>query len=134
MSTDIIDSLVEVKLKKDNFLVVKETLSRIGVANKEKTLFQSCYILQKRGKFYIVHFKELFLLDGKPSTYSEEDKGRRNTIVKLLKDWGLIDVVNEDLIKEPLTPIQKIKVIKSSEKNEWTLVEKYQIGKKKSEA
>lgn len=133
MSTNIIDSLVEVKLKKDNFLVVKETLSRIGVANKDKTLFQSCYILQKRGKFYIVHFKELFLLDGKPSTYSEEDKGRRNTIVKLLKDWDLIDVVDESLIKEPLTPIQKIKVIKSSEKNEWKLVEKYQIGKKKSE-
>jgi hypothetical protein len=129
--TDIIDTLVEVKLKNDNFLVVKETLSRIGVANKDKKLFQSCYILQKRGKFYIVHFKELFILDGKTSTYSEEDKGRRNTIVKLLQDWDLIDVVNPDLIKEPLTPIQKIKVIKSSEKDQWELIEKYQIGKTK---
>lgn len=131
MTDTLLDSLVEVRLKNDNFLVVKETLSRIGVANKEKKLFQSCYILQKRGKFYIVHFKELFLLDGKSSTYSEEDKGRRNTIVNLLKDWGLIDIVNPELTKAPLTPIQKIKVIKSSEKDEWELVEKYQIGRKK---
>jgi hypothetical protein len=131
MTVDIVDSLVEIKLKKDNFLVVKETLSRIGVANKDKKLFQSCYILQKRGKFYIVHFKELFLLDGKSSTYSDEDKGRRNTIVALLRDWDLIDVVDESKIKEPLTPIQKIKVIKSSEKGEWELIEKYQIGKTK---
>ena len=128
---DVVAELVEVKLHNDNFLVVKETLSRIGVANKEKKLFQSCYILQKRGKFYIVHFKELFLLDGKTSTYSDEDKGRRNTIINLLKGWGLIDIVNPEQTKEPLTPIQKIKVIKSSEKGEWELIEKYSIGAKK---
>lgn len=127
---DIVNSLVEIKLKNDNFLVVKETLSRIGVANKDKKLFQSCYILQKRGKYYIVHFKELFLLDGKPSTYSDEDKGRRNTIANLLKDWGLIEIVNPEMTKEPLTPIQKIKIIKASEKDEWELVEKYSLGKK----
>jgi hypothetical protein len=132
--TDILDTLVEVKLKNDNFLVVKETLSRIGVANKDKKLFQSCYILQKRGKYYIVHFKELFLLDGKSSTYSDEDKGRRNTIVGLLRDWNLVDVVDESKIKEPLTPIQKIKVIKAAEKGEWEIIEKYTIGKKKIEA
>ena len=125
---DIVDSLVEVSLKNDNFLVVKETLSRIGVANKDKKLFQSCYILQKRGKFYVVHFKELFMLDGKTSSFSEEDLGRRNTIVNLLKDWNLVDIVEPDKTKEPLTPIQKIKIVKSSEKNEWELVEKYCIG------
>lgn len=116
--TELIDSLVEVKLVDDNFLVVKETLSRIGVANKDKKLFQSCYLLQKRGKFYIVHFKELFMLDGKSANYSEEDVGRRNTIINLLRDWKLVTIVNETQTKEPLTAIQKIKVVKNSEKGE----------------
>ena len=131
--SEIIDDLVEVSLNGDNFLIVKETLSRIGVANKEKKLFQSCYILQKRGKYYIVHFKELFMLDGKTANYSEEDKGRRNTIAKLLEDWKLIKIVNPEMVKDPVTPIQKIKVIKSSEKDDWTLMSKYTIGSKKSE-
>lgn len=130
---NILETLVEVRLgEEDDFLKVRETLTRIGVASrKDKTLYQSCHILHKQGKYYIVHFKELFALDGKPSDFSEEDKGRRNTITKLLSDWGLIAVVEADKIDEPQTPLNQIKILPFKEKNEWNLVTKYNIGRKK---
>ena len=116
----------------DDFLKVRETLTRIGVASrKDKTLYQSCHILHKQGKYYIVHFKELFALDGKPTDFSDEDKGRRNTVVKLLSDWGLIAVVDPDKIVDPQTPLNQIKILPFKEKNEWSLVTKYNIGRKK---
>jgi hypothetical protein len=129
----LIDSLVEVRLgEEDDFLKVRETLTRIGVASrKDSTLYQSCHILHKQGKYYIVHFKELFALDGKPSNFSDEDKGRRNTIVQLLSDWGLIAVVESEKIKEPVTPLSQIKILPFKEKDQWTLVTKYNIGRKK---
>jgi hypothetical protein len=129
----IIESLIEVRLgEEDDFLKVRETLTRIGVASrKDKTLYQSCHILHKQGKYYIVHFKELFALDGKPSDFSDEDKGRRNTITKLLSDWGLIAVVDADKITDPQTPLNQIKILPFKEKNEWSLVTKYNIGRKK---
>jgi hypothetical protein len=129
----IIESLVEVRLgEEDDFLKVRETLTRIGVASrKDNTLYQSCHILHKQGKYYIVHFKELFALDGKPSDFSTEDKGRRNTITKLLSDWGLIAVVDADKILEPQTPLNQIKILPFKEKDEWNLVTKYNIGRKK---
>lgn len=129
----IIESLIEVRLgEEDDFLKVRETLTRIGVASrKDKTLYQSCHILHKQGKYYIVHFKELFALDGKPSDFSDEDKGRRNTITKLLSDWGLIAIVDADKITEPQTPLNQIKILPFKEKNEWSLVTKYNIGRKK---
>ena len=118
--------------EEDDFLKVRETLTRIGVASrKDKTLYQSCHILHKQGKYYIVHFKELFALDGKPSDFSTEDKGRRNTIVKLLSDWGLIAVVDSNKIVDPQTPLNQIKILPFKEKNEWSLVTKYNIGRKK---
>jgi hypothetical protein len=100
-------------------------------SRKDKTLYQSCHILHKQGKYYIVHFKELFALDGKPSDFSTEDKGRRNTIVKLLSDWGLIAVVDPNKIVDPQTPLNQIKILPFKEKNEWSLVTKYNIGRKK---
>lgn len=129
----VLESLIEVRLgEEDDFLKVRETLTRIGVASrKDKTLYQSCHILHKQGKYYIVHFKELFALDGKPSDFSTEDKGRRNTIVKLLSDWGLIAVVDPEKIEEPQTPLNQIKILPFKEKNEWNLVTKYNIGRKK---
>ena len=129
----IVDTLLEIKLsQEDDFLKVRETLSRIGVASrKDKTLYQSCHILHKQGKFYIVHFKEMFLLDGKPSNFSDEDKGRRNTIAKLLEDWGLITIVNPDESIEPRATMNQIKILPHREKDEWTLVQKYSIGRKK---
>lgn len=132
MTVDI-NSFVEIKLKKeDDFLKVKETLTRIGVASKkDKTLYQSCHILHKQGRYYIVHFKELFALDGKPSNFSEGDIARRNTIVNLLKEWGLIEIVNVTSTESPVSPISQIKVLPHKEKNEWELVAKYNIGKKK---
>ena len=130
---NILETLVEVRLgEEDDFLKVRETLTRIGVASrKDKTLYQSCHILHKQGKYYIVHFKELFALDGKPSDFSEEDKGRRNTITKLLSDWGLIAIVDPDKIVDPQTPLNQIKILPFKEKNEWSLVTKYNIGRKK---
>jgi hypothetical protein len=127
-----VDSLVEVKLKEpDDFLKIKETLTRIGIASrKDKTLYQSCHILHKQGKYYIVHFKELFALDGKPTDFSDIDEGRRNTIVNLLVEWGLTELVDKEKAKEPLTPLNQIKVISYKEKGEWALVSKYSIGKK----
>lgn len=129
---DKIDTLVEVTLPEpDNFLKVKETLTRIGPAsNKDKTLYQSCHILHKRGKYYITHFKEMFMLDGKADELSEDDTARRNAIVKLLQDWGLVKVVDPAKIASPISPISNIKVLRHSDKGEWTLQPKYTIGKK----
>ena len=126
-------SMVEVTLKQpDDFLKVRETLTRIGVASRsEKKLYQSCHILHKQGKYYIVSFKELFLLDGKTSDFSENDMQRRNRITKLLSDWGLVDVVQEETI-ENLCTMSQIKIIPHKEKSEWELIPKYQIGSKKS--
>ena len=125
------DNMLEVTIKQpDDFLKVRETLTRIGVASrKDKTLFQSCHILHKQGKYYITHFKELFALDGKNSTLTENDIQRRNTIALLLQDWNLIDVVNTSLV-ENKAPLSQIKVLPFKEKNEWNLVAKYNIGKK----
>ena len=125
------DQMLEVGLKEpDDFLKVRETLSRIGVASrKNKTLFQSCHILHKQGKYYIVHFKELFALDGKDTNISENDIARRNTIANLLSDWGLINVVGKSSVEA--APLSQIKVISFKEKNEWSLETKYNIGKKK---
>jgi len=129
-----IQDLVEVTLNEaDDFLKVRETLTRIGVASKkDKTLFQSCHILHKQGKYYIVHFKELFALDGKPTDLTENDLSRRNAIVKLLQDWGLVKVINESQIQvpEPIF-ISQVKIISHKEKHEWQLVPKYNIGSKK---
>ena len=135
MSEDTISwssaDMLEVTIKQpDDFLKVRETLTRIGVASrKDKTLFQSCHILHKQGKYYITHFKELFALDGKNSTLTENDIQRRNTIALLLQDWNLIDVVNTTLV-ENKAPLSQIKVLPFKEKNEWNLVAKYNIGKK----
>lgn len=129
-----IQDLVEVILTHpDDFLKVRETLTRIGVASKkDKTLFQSCHILHKQGKYYIVHFKELFALDGKPTDLSENDLSRRNAIALLLEDWGLVKVVNESQVQQP-EPIfiSQIKILSHKEKNEWQLTPKYNIGTKK---
>jgi hypothetical protein len=129
----LVDTLVEVRLgEEDDFLKVRETLTRIGVASrKDKTLYQSCHILHKQGKYYIVHFKELFALDGKPSNFTDEDKGRRNTICNLLVDWGLIKIVNPKQAEAPVTPLSQIKILPFKEKDQWTLVTKYNIGRKK---
>ena len=133
MSIDI-NSLVEITLTNaDDFLKVRETLTRIGVASKkEKTLYQSCHILHKQGRYYIVHFKELFALDGKPSNITESDVARRNTIIKLLKEWELVEILQPDLIENPVAPISQIKVLPFNDKEEWILTAKYNIGKKKS--
>lgn len=128
-----ITDLVEVTLnQQDDFLKVRETLTRIGVASKkDQTLFQSCHILHKRGQYYVVHFKELFALDGKPTDITENDLSRRNAIVKLLQDWGLVTVVRKQQIENP-PPIflSQIKIISHKEKDDWELVPKYNIGKK----
>ena len=127
-----VDMMVEVSLRQpDDFLKVRETLTRIGVASrKEKKLFQSCRILHKKGKYYIVHFKELFALDGKHANLTSNDIERRNRITKLLSDWGLIEIVQESLLG-PLAPLNQIKVISYKDKSEWILESKYNIGKKK---
>jgi hypothetical protein len=124
------DQMLEVGLKEpDDFLKVRETLSRIGVASrKERKLYQSCHILHKQGRYFITHFKELFALDGKVVNLSENDIARRNTIANLLKDWGLVDIIGS---AEPVAPLSQIKVLSFKEKNEWELSTKYNIGKKK---
>ena len=129
----IVDSLVEVNLlEQEDFLKIKETLTRIGVASKkDNTLFQSCHILHKQGKYYIVHFKELFMLDGKPSNFSDDDVARRNTIASLLEQWGLLKVVNTEIVKENMAPISQIKIISHKEKDDWQLVAKYNIGRRR---
>lgn len=123
--------MLEVTLPEpDNFLKVKETLTRIGVASKkDKTLYQSCHILHKQGKYFIVHFKELFALDGKEANITLNDVGRRNTIAKLLEDWGLLTVLPHVTEEERVT-MSQIKIVSFSEKKEWNLVAKYNIGKK----
>jgi len=127
---DLIQDLVEITFpEKDDFLKIRETLSRIGVASrKEKELFQSCHILHKKGKYYIVHFKELFKLDGKQTNFDESDLGRRNTIIDLLRQWNLVKVLDSNQISEPRAPLSQIKVIPYKEKLEWKLTQKYSIG------
>jgi len=124
-------SMLEVTLNEpDDFLKVRETLTRIGVASrKDNTLFQSCHILHKQGRYFIVHFKELFLLDGKKSNLEENDIARRNTIATLMSDWGLVSIDNREKA-QPLAPMRQIKIIPFKEKNNWTLQPKYNIGNK----
>jgi hypothetical protein len=124
------EHMLEVGLKEpDDFLKIRETLSRIGVASrKEKKLYQSCHILHKQGRYYIVHFKELFALDGKQTNLSENDIARRNTIANLLNDWGLVELMSN---AEPIAPLSQIKIISFKEKGEWVLETKYNIGKKR---
>jgi len=124
---------IEVELnEQDDFLKVRETLTRIGVSSrKEKVLYQSCHILHKQGKYYIVHFKELFALDGKPSNISENDIQRRNAIANLLQEWGLVTIMNPQLMIENIAPLHQIKILPYREKDDWQLVTKYNIGTKK---
>ena len=126
------EKMLEVSLKEpDDFLKILETLSRIGVASrKERKLYQSCHILHKQGRYYIVHFKELFALDGKETNLSENDIARRNTIANLLRDWGLVEVIGNS---ELIAPLSQIKIISFKEKDEWILETKYNIGKKREE-
>ena len=127
------DDMVEVSLgEPDDFLKVRETLNRIGVASrKEKKLYQSCHILHKQGKYYIVHFKELFALDGKKANLSDNDVQRRNRIIQLLSDWGLVSIAQKESVAD-VAPLSQIKVLSFKEKSEWTLESKYNIGKKKT--
>ena len=128
----MLESMIEVNLKNDDdFLKIRETLTRIGVAShKNKTIYQSCHILHKQGRYYIVHFKELFALDGKPSNFGEDDISSSNTIVNLLAEWGLVTPVNASKSKDPVAPLNQIKVLPFKEKNDWNLEAKYNIGKK----
>ncbi len=127
-----LNKFVEVTLnEQDDFLKVRETLTRIGVSSrKEKVLYQSCHILHKQGQYYIVHFKELFALDGKPSNISENDIQRRNAIANLLEEWGLVKIINRKLLEDNIAPLHQIKIISFKEKDDWELVAKYNIGKK----
>lgn len=124
---------VEITLiQQDDFLKVRETLTRIGVSSrKEKVLYQSCHILHKQGRYYLVHFKEMFALDGKPSNLSENDIQRRNAIAKLLEEWGLIEILNPQIMIDNIAPIHQIKIISYRDKDDWELVSKYNMGKKK---
>lgn len=126
---------VEIKIgEKEDFLKIKETLTRMGVASKNSNkLFQSCSILHRRGRYAIMHFKEMFALDGKPTNFSDEDKGRRNLIVKLLQEWNLIRVVEPEQIKKPLVPMSMLKVISHKEKDSWISVQKYTVGASKND-
>ena len=134
MTVDM-DTMVECILKEpDDFLKVRETLTRIGVASrKDKILYQSCHILHKQGRYFIVHFKELFALDGKPTNFSENDQARRNTIANLLAEWGLIKLVNPKEISELVVPLNQLKILAFKEKDLWELTAKYNIGSKKIE-
>ena len=127
-----LSKFVEVVLpNQDDFLKIRETLTRIGVSSrKERVLYQSCHILHKQGKYYIVHFKELFALDGKLSTITENDIQRRNAIANLLEEWGLIKIINYDIVENNMAPIHQIKIISFKEKDDWELIAKYNIGKK----
>ena len=128
-----IDEMVECTLAEpDDFLKIRETLTRIGVASRRvKTLFQSCHILHKQGRYYIVHFKELFILDGKPTNFSENDQARRNTIANLLVEWSLIKLVNPEQTSTLIVPLNQLKILAYKEKDEWVLTAKYNIGNKK---
>ena len=132
MSYDIANML-EISFKEnDDFLKIRETLTRIGVASrKNKTLYQSCHILHKRGRYYLVHFKELFALDGKESSITENDLARRNSIARLLDEWDLLSILDEEQSSTPLAPMSQIKVLPHKEKPEWNLVAKYNIGNAK---
>ena len=134
MTVDM-DTMVECILKEpDDFLKVWETLTRIGVASrKDKILYQSCHILHKQGRYFIVHFKELFALDGKPTNFSENDQARRNTIANLLAEWGLIKLINPEEISELVVPLNQLKILAFKEKDLWELTAKYNIGSKKIE-
>lgn len=127
------ENMIEVRLKtKDDFLKVRETLTRIGIASrKDRKLYQSCHILHKQGHYFIVHFKELFALDGKPTDFTVDDKARRNAIVNLLSEWGLVELIAPVSEFEPIAPINQIKILPYKEKNDWELVAKYNIGKSK---
>lgn len=127
-----IEDMVEVTLgENDDFLKVKETLTRIGVSSKkDRKLYQSCHILHKQGKYYIVHFKELFSLDGKPTDITENDIARRNTVANLLEDWKLINIVDKEKTTDPVVSVTQIKIISHKDKNNWELIPKYNIGKK----
>ena len=129
-----LSKFVEVSLEEqDDFLKVRETLTRIGVSSrKEKVLYQSCHILHKQGRYFITHFKELFALDGKPSNMSENDIQRRNAIARLLEEWGLIRILNPEVIGDNVAPLHQIKIISFKEKDEWQLVTKYNIGVKRN--
>ena len=124
---------VEIRLgEEDDFLKIRETLTRIGVASrKDKILYQSCHILHKQGRYALVHFKEMFELDGKASNFSDEDKGRRNTIANLLEDWGLLKIVDPAKAKDPKAPLNQIKILSFGDKKDWVLEAKYNIGKSK---
>ena len=128
-----LEEFIEVSLEHpDDFLKVRETLSRIGVASKkDRKLYQSCHILHKQGRYYIVHFKQLFMLDGKPSNFSEDDQARLNTIAGLLEDWNLVTIVNPEVMGVK-APMNMVKIISHAEKNDWELVTKYTIGRKPS--
>ena len=130
-----LSKFVEVTLnEQDDFLKVRETLTRIGVSSrKEKVLYQSCHILHKQGHYYIVHLKELFALDGKPSNISENDIQRRNAIANLLEEWGLVKILNRKLLEDNIAPLHQIKIISFKEKDDWELIAKYNIGKKINE-
>ena len=129
MSYDI-ENMLEISFNEnDDFLKIRETLTRIGVeSRKDRTLYQSCHILHKRGKYYLVHFKELFALDGKDSSITENDIARRNAIARLLEEWKLLKIVKPEQASTPLAPMSQIKVLPHKEKNEWSLVAKYNIG------
>ena len=134
MTVDM-ETMVECVLEEpDDFLKVRETLTRIGVASrKDKNLYQSCHILHKQGRYFIVHFKELFALDGKPTNFSENDQARRNTIANLLAEWGLIKLINSEEISELVVPLNQLKILSFKEKDMWELTAKYNIGSKKIE-
>ena len=129
-----LEDLVEIELEEqDDFLKIRETLTRIGVSSrKDKTLFQSCHILHKKGKYYIVHFKELFALDGKPTNLSDNDLGRRNTISNLLAEGGLLSLVDAKKSQEPTVPLNQVKIISHKNKSEWDLQAKYNIGNRRN--
>ena len=128
-----IENMLEISFKEnDDFLKIRETLTRIGVVSrKDKTLYQSCHILHKRGKYYLVHFKELFALDGKESSITENDLARRNAIARLLEEWDLVSILDKEQSSTPLAPMSQIKVLPHKEKSEWNLVAKYNIGNAK---
>ena len=128
----IVNSLLEIELKNpDDFLKIKETLTRIGVASKkQQILYQSCHILHKQGRYYIVHFKELFLLDGKPSDFTDNDKARRNSIAILLQEWSLVKIVDDKSIREDVVPLNQLKILTFKDKENWELIQKYNLGNK----
>lgn len=134
VSETLVNTFIEIDLaSEDDFRKVRETLTRIGVSSRrEKKLFQSCHILHKQGRYYIVHFKQMFALDGKPSHMDDNDRGRLNTIVNLLAEWNLVSIINADMTKDPVAPMGQIKVVPYREKGEWELVPKYNIGQRRT--